>query len=80
MYINLMNLFMFVLPSLGFANLTNRKSGHWIGNLRFGGASERRRQREGEEPGQCGAHRSNTIKNTAGYSPAPDQKGATVRV
>src|SRR2546428_4025965 len=74
MYISLMNLFMFVLPSSGFANLTNRKSGHRIGNLRFGGASERRRQREGEEPAQCRAHRSRAIYNTAGCSPPLDQQ------
>lgn len=49
-------------------------SEHRIGDLRFGGASERRRQREGEEPVQCRAHPSDTINNTAGYSAPLDRQ------
>ncbi len=66
MYINLKNLFMIVLPSLGFATLTNRKSKHRMGDLRFGGASERRRQREGEEPAQC---RGSSVQHYQDYGP-----------
>src|SRR2546428_4352777 len=49
-------------------------SEHRMGDLRFGGASEQRRQREGEEPARCRAHRSSAIYHTAGYSPPLDQQ------